>query len=745
MIPFSSGFLLTLLAGGLLGGIMFPALVAMGGGLLALVSERLRGPAALFMVGVVLCLLRAGGDPPPPPPAGVGVSFPVAIEGVVSAPPRALEGGRLLITLEGIPPLVVPLEGEGPLPGAHVSAVGRLEAHGRRIKVPAAAGFRVREPPPPLHLPSLVERMRRALRKRLTRGLSPEAAAHLRTLLLGDRALDREDRDRLARIGTLHLFAVSGLHLSVLLVLIRRGLGRLPGPALILLLVYAGLSGFRSPMGRAFLVEAGALVGFRAGRHPSRGAHLLLAMTLLLAWDPEAWRGVGFQLSFSSYAGIILLARPVLEARSGDPLLQIRTRRDRWREALGAALVVSAAAFVASLPVMVVRFQAVPWMSIPASVLLGPSVPLLLLLGFGLLVLPGFPPLVHDTEGLVSLLETVTNVLDMAPGNPMDVARPHPLAFLALLAALLLLASFPRRAAAWIVYALTLPLLLVPPALEPGFRLLDAGRGTAVLVSGKERHWLLDCGPPGARVAGRLLARGIARLDLVAVSHDQADHAGGLAEIRRRLPVERVIVPPVAGTPRRGSKKSFPPERAPEPRSPRARIHCEAPAAHGASRPESRRSATHSRSQAHLRHPPWVGSPPHRLVTRGVRIGGPDPALEVLWPPPGSDITSANDGSLVLHARVGGRSLLLPGDLEAKGLEGFLLAGPPPETDVLGLPHHGAANPLLMDLLLASRPRRIWIPARPGFPAESTMLLLLHLDLPWRGSWEREPLTDGGN
>ena len=65
-----------------------------------------------------------------------------------------------------------------------------------------------------------------------------------------------------------------------------------------------------------------------------------------------------------------------------------------------------------------------------------------------------------------------------------------------------------------------------------------------------------------------------------------------------------------------------------------------------------------------------------------------------------------NDRSLVLRVSWAGRSVLLPGDLEASGqrlLLGSRLAGP---SDLMVAPHHGASNALLGDFLGRCVPAR---------------------------------------
>jgi len=94
--------------------------------------------------------------------------------------------------------------------------------------------------------------------------------------------------------------------------------------------------------------------------------------------------------------------------------------------------------------------------------------------------------------------------------------------------------------------------------------------------------------------------------------------------------------------------------------------------------------------------------------------------VEVLWPPAQRmDNPSANDTSLVLRVRCGGKSALLTGDLEALGQAA--VAGEAVRCDVLLLPHHGGWENTLPGFLHAAKPRFVLLsnwrdPQAPGEP-----------------------------
>jgi beta-lactamase superfamily II metal-dependent hydrolase len=65
---------------------------------------------------------------------------------------------------------------------------------------------------------------------------------------------------------------------------------------------------------------------------------------------------------------------------------------------------------------------------------------------------------------------------------------------------------------------------------------LDIGQGDSILIRSPEgKTALIDAGPTKEGALDVLRSKGIARLDLVAVSHHHSDHYGGMAEVVRAL------------------------------------------------------------------------------------------------------------------------------------------------------------------------------------------------------------------
>ncbi len=154
----------------------------------------------------------------------------------------------------------------------------------------------------------------------LRRGLeySPDVTSSINGMVLGLRHQTAEDiEEPFQQTGTLHLFAVAGLHVGIVgrLLWILATMARMPrkwATAAIIpaLLFYAAITGLHTSSVRAAVMSAVLLGGFIAERKAFAFNGLAAAATLILWWDTNELFAVGFQLSFSVVAAILLLQEP---------------------------------------------------------------------------------------------------------------------------------------------------------------------------------------------------------------------------------------------------------------------------------------------------------------------------------------------------------------------------------------------------------------------------------------------------
>jgi competence protein ComEC len=138
-------------------------------------------------------------------------------------------------------------------------------------------------------------------------------------MLLGKRAeLSENQRQAFLFTGTLHLFAISGLHVGVIALAIHTVLLllRVPRRAGVLigltsLYLFVEITGASPSAVRAFLMVAFFWGAHFAGRSPNPIAALTgSAVAVLILFPHQLW-SPGFQLSYSVVSGILLLGLPL--------------------------------------------------------------------------------------------------------------------------------------------------------------------------------------------------------------------------------------------------------------------------------------------------------------------------------------------------------------------------------------------------------------------------------------------------
>ncbi|MEX2501710.1 MAG: ComEC/Rec2 family competence protein, partial [Trueperaceae bacterium] len=392
------------------------------------------------------------------------------------------------------------------------------------------------------------------VRAGLTSGLPPPEAELVRALTLGEREGVAELRDLFARAGLAHLLALSGLHLGVIAATVGLALAPL-GPSRWLLVAAAAVAftvwiGPTPSLVRASVMTAAAGVTAAAGAgRPAPWTTLALAAAATLLLRPDWILDLSFQLSYLSLIGIVAFGVPLASRLSGV--------RPAWHPVAwtGSAIAVSSAATVTALPWVLDAFGEAPAFgplvnlaALPVATLL---VPTGLASGFAGAV---WPPLGELGAIVVRPLATVLLAIADAgarlPSVTWGAVAPVGMAYWAIGIApwawALRRRWAPWRAAAVSAVALAASLATPSPLPEVELLVLDVGQGDAIVLRLQGRRTVLvdGGGAPfsdfdvGERiVVPALRALGVRALDLVVVSHADADHADGLVAVLRTMPV----------------------------------------------------------------------------------------------------------------------------------------------------------------------------------------------------------------
>lgn len=154
------------------------------------------------------------------------------------------------------------------------------------------------------------------LSRTYTRALTPRSAAIGRALILGERdGIDQQLRTYFLATGSMHILAVSGMHIGLLILALlkilsyfSRWVSRKQALLLVLFIVwyYAVLTGLSASVLRSVFMFSVLLLSQLSGRQMSQLSALFFSAFCLLLYDPLYLFDLGFQLSYLAMLGIYL-------------------------------------------------------------------------------------------------------------------------------------------------------------------------------------------------------------------------------------------------------------------------------------------------------------------------------------------------------------------------------------------------------------------------------------------------------
>lgn len=264
-------------------------------------------------------------------------------------------------------------------PGERISAVGLLSTAGstmlnttrNRFHLTLDRGDDVRRIADAGLFQKWLERVREYIRRAIARNLVGSNGGIARALILGERAelTDQISQD-FQTTGTIHVLAVSGLHIGVIVIGMSLVTSRIRRRSiafciqLALLFSFALLTGGAPPIARAVVMAGVAGLARICGRRARSINTLSFAGVAIVAVDPCALLEVSFLLSFSAVAGILAIGNPL-----ADRLLDRRERIPFVR-----VCSMSIGAQVGTFPIVVATFGVVPLAALPANLLIVPAV-----------------------------------------------------------------------------------------------------------------------------------------------------------------------------------------------------------------------------------------------------------------------------------------------------------------------------------------------------------------------------------
>ncbi|HIS29284.1 MAG TPA: DNA internalization-related competence protein ComEC/Rec2 [Candidatus Avamphibacillus intestinigallinarum] len=511
------------------------------------------------------------------------------------------------------------------------------------------------------YLQSLYD-IRNHLFEKTARQLSDTTTSWLHALLIGSTDLLDEDLVELFREwGLSHILAISGLHVGLItsimyMVLVKTNILTRESATWLLIVflpMYAVIAGGAPSVWRSSLMVVMALLCQKYTQRLHTVDIISIVCILLLLIFPQNIFHVGFQFSFLVTIALLLSRQWILNTRS------------RWMQAFRISFISQ----MAILPIQLMYFYQFQPLSIVLNIVVIPYfsvfvIPLLCIILVCMLI--GFPFVMALDSLFVSVHELFLHILQLTTSHISTLLLPGkiPLLFILIYYVLLFVMMYfihhIRLKRAFITGVCIILLLLYIPirpylSAEGSVTMLDIGQGDAIVIELPYRKGVMfiDAGAtfsfedhkPTEKVFENVIKpylyeRGIQHIDAVFLSHEDLDHDGSVPFMLQKFSIDEIIVSPY-----------------------------------------------YQPSDMMLDAWKLYGAKVN-IVEAGKDYTIKGQRFKVLTPLIETD--SANENSLVLHAKFAGKDFIFTGDIGVATEKQIMQSYPNLPIDVLKVGHHGS-------------------------------------------------------
>jgi len=545
----------------------------------------------------------------------------------------------------------------------------------------------------------------------------------IEAMTLGNqKAIPPDVRDNFAKTGTSHILSISGLHIGIVAagsfflifffmkfsehLMLRFNIVKIAtAGSLVPVVIYALVAGMGTTVIRSTLMTVAVLAALLIEKQRDPYNILYAAALIILIIAPESLFDISFQLSFGAVFAILYIVPKFSDIPISLPLYTPHWLQSLCRR-LYLFLLVSAAATVGTLPIIVFYFNRASTVTLIANLVVVPLLGMLALIpAMGFIIVALFSPwmaglLISAASFLTGISVVIVNRLASLSWSTYTFTKPNTAEmilfyfFLFLLIATLIpldkrdKKAFSARHPLFIRIMLIISLILIigdsvylvlKDKYAHGLRItaIDVGQGSATLIQfphgvnmmvdgGGFQDSSFDMGK--SVIAPFLYDQRIKQIDIVVLTHPHPDHLQGLIYIVKNFDVRKVW-------------------------------------------------CTNAVADDNL-YQTWTdlirdrkldvrilsaASPPEQIS--GVHV-------QFLWPlPPTADgqkeimYYDANDSSLVMKMTHGTNSFLLTGDVSARVEARLMSSGQDLRSDLLFVPHHGSIHSNSSDFIRATSSR----------------------------------------
>lgn len=532
---------------------------------------------------------------------------------------------------------------------------------------------------------SLIEEVRTNILNYIDKYFKQPTADYIKILFLADkRSISEEAILGYRVLGILHLFSISGFHISFLAKMIHAfclkvNISRERSDSLVVLFLftYGLIVDFGTSVFRTVFQTSILLISKRLKREIDILNAWSITMLLALLLNPYQAYNIAFQLSYVISGGLILLSE------------------QEWIKNLSvqsSLIILSTISFLISMPVLVFHFHEISWITLFSNFLFIPLFsfflfPFLLSLLLSSIILKEtflFEMLIDLSNQIIEIIESILSYLTNQYDFTFIVGRLPVLIFVVLIICTLkLLINIEQKQKISIVSLTGVLFTLFYHTLSPvGYVLmLDVGQGDSIVIKEPNSQYITMIDTGGKMqwseselwqkrntefsigeniVVPSLKAFGISKIDRLYITHAHEDHMGEIESIHQSIPINEI-----------------------------------------AANIDTIKADNFKQKLSNIKKKPAI----KKVVPSKVDL----PTSDTYILHPIKEYGDKNNQSLVMYVKMGEDSWLFTGDMEKEAENDFIQEYPKFKIDYLKVAHHGSDTSSTENFIKHIQPENAWI------------------------------------
>jgi len=414
---------------------------------------------------------------------------------------------------------------------------------------------------------------RKFLIKKIREILPGNEANFLSAILLGEKEnLPEEIKTDFQNSGVAHVLAISGLHVGFVVLIIQLLVSFLPVSfrwhnvfTIFFLVSYMLLTGGKPPVVRATLMVSIYFIGMILERRLDPFNAVFASAFFILFFQPQQLFWIGFQFSYIAVLSILFFYNRMKHLENKIALPETFQKFEKWlKTGIVTPFLVSLAAQLGTIPLMVIYFQKLPLISFFLNIVVIPLVGFIVALGFCALIssLFVFPLAATLSSFLLKIVQLLIWIVHKSASLSFAyLLLPHFSFGMLVIYVLFLILLFGWKQIKQYSLKLALVTLLIvsflwyfsPRIHSPEILMLDVGQGESSLVRTPRGDIILfDAGPVSERydsgkdvILPALQYWGKLRIDKAFISHPHLDHIGGIFSLVKSIAIDSVYLPAI--------------------------------------------------------------------------------------------------------------------------------------------------------------------------------------------------------